>query len=50
MVESSKPVWVVFLHENRKWWLLPFYIVAIIEASVLLFTGKDATPFVYTFF
>ncbi|MGE5191353.1 MAG: DUF5989 family protein [Deltaproteobacteria bacterium] len=41
---------ILFLADNKKWWLLP--IVAVLAAVGLLaaFAGTGAAPFIYTMF
>jgi hypothetical protein len=40
-----------FAAENKKWWLIPFFLVILILSAVLyLGSGTVASPFVYTIF
>lgn len=41
---------IYFLHENKKWWLLPILIVFGILGLLAVLSGSGAAPFIYTFF
>jgi hypothetical protein len=41
---------VVFLKENKKWWLLPILVVLLLVALLSIFAGTGAAPFIYTMF
>jgi hypothetical protein len=40
-----------FAAENKKWWLIPFFLV-LLSLSALLYLGSGtvASPFIYTIF
>ena len=48
------PIWkefLLFLSENKKWWLLPILIVlALVGALVVLGGGSGLAPFIYPIF
>jgi hypothetical protein len=39
-----------FLHENKKWWLLPILIVLFLFGLLLVATATPLAPFIYTLF
>ena len=39
-----------FLKQNKKWWLLPIFILFILMTVVILFAATEAAPFIYTIF
>ena len=39
-----------FLGENKKWWLLPIFLVLIALGALIILGGTGAAPFVYTLF
>jgi hypothetical protein len=39
-----------FLAQNKKWWLLPFLIVALIFGALMWLSTTAAAPFIYTLF
>ncbi len=40
-----------YLQERKKFWLLPFFIVAIVFGGIVFLTkGSAVAPFVYTLF
>ena len=40
-----------YLQERKKFWLLPFFIVAIVFGSLVVLTkGSAIAPFIYTLF
>jgi hypothetical protein len=41
---------VLFLMENKKWWLLPIVIVIGLVGLLAVFGGSGAAPFIYTMF
>jgi hypothetical protein len=41
---------IVFLGENRKWWLLPIFAVLLLLAALVVVSGTGAAPFIYTVF
>jgi len=41
---------LIFLRDNKKWWLLPILVVIVLMGLLILFTGGPATPFIYTLF
>ena len=41
---------LLFLKENKKWWLTPILIVLILFGVLILLAGTGAAPFIYTLF
>ncbi|HUT12043.1 MAG TPA: DUF5989 family protein [Thermoguttaceae bacterium] len=41
---------LLFLKENKKWWLLPIVLVLGAISLLALFAGTGAAPFIYTIF
>lgn len=41
---------LLFLSENKKWWLLPILIVLGLIGLLALVVGTGAAPFIYTIF
>ncbi|NLY02468.1 MAG: hypothetical protein GXY83_40830 [Rhodopirellula sp.] len=41
---------LLFLMENKKWWLLPIVLVLSVVGTLALFAGTGAAPFIYTMF
>ena len=39
-----------FLRENKKWWLLPIFIVLLLLGLLILLSGTGLAPFIYTLF
>jgi hypothetical protein len=39
-----------FLHENKKWWLLPILVVLLLFGVLVVLSGTGAAPFIYTLF
>ena len=39
---------VIFLRDNKKWWLLPIVIVISLMALLIFISGGPAAPFIYT--
>jgi hypothetical protein len=38
-----------FLRHNKKWWLLPIFIVLLLFGVLIFLSGTGAAPFIYTF-
>jgi hypothetical protein len=41
---------LLFLRENKKWWLLPIVLMLGMISLLALFAGGGAAPFIYTIF
>ena len=41
---------IAFLVENKKWWLLPIFLVLIAFGLLIILGGTGAAPFIYTLF
>ena len=41
---------VLFLKENKKWWLLPIVLVVLFLGALVLLSGTPLAPFIYTLF
>jgi Family of unknown function (DUF5989) len=41
---------VVFMAQNKRWWLLPIVIVLGATGVLAMFAGTGAAPFIYTMF
>tara|TARA_Y100001934_G_scaffold190048_1_gene224011 strand:- start:2101 stop:2301 length:201 start_codon:yes stop_codon:yes gene_type:complete len=39
-----------FMAENKKWWLLPIFVVVLILGMIVFLGGTGAAPFIYTLF
>lgn len=39
-----------FLGKNKKWWLLPIFLVLIALGALIILGGTGAAPFIYTLF
>jgi len=39
-----------FLKHNKKWWLLPIFIVVLLLGLIVLLAGTPAAPFIYPLF
>jgi hypothetical protein len=39
-----------FLRYNKKWWLLPIFVVLLLLGVLVLLSGSAAAPFIYTLF
>ena len=39
-----------FLGENKKWWLLPIFLVLLAFGLLIILGGTGAAPFIYTLF
>lgn len=41
---------LLFLKENKKWWLLPILLVLGVVGVLVMLGGSGAAPFIYTLF
>ncbi|HWB01163.1 MAG TPA: DUF5989 family protein [Pirellulales bacterium] len=41
---------VLFLRENKKWWLAPIILVLALMGVLVVLSASGAAPFIYTFF
>jgi hypothetical protein len=48
--ESLISEFIGFLHENRKWWLLPIVIITLLLSVLIVLVNSPAAPFIYTLF
>ncbi|MCH8332465.1 hypothetical protein IIC65_00880 [Candidatus Sumerlaeota bacterium] len=49
--EMSLPAeFVLFLRENKKWWLVPIIVMVMLLGALLFFGSSPAAPFIYTLF
>ena len=39
-----------FLRHNKKWWLLPIFVVLFLFGVLIVLSGTAAAPFIYTLF
>ena len=39
-----------FLKYNKKWWLLPIFVVMFLLGALVLLTGTSIAPLIYTLF
>ena len=39
-----------FMKTNKKWWLLPFFIVIGVLGTLVFLSGTPAAPFIYALF
>jgi hypothetical protein len=39
-----------FLRHNKKWWLLPLLLIALLQAVLVMLAGSAAAPFIYPLF
>jgi hypothetical protein len=39
-----------FLHQNKKWWLLPIVVMLLAFGVLVMLSGTAAAPFIYTLF
>jgi Family of unknown function (DUF5989) len=39
-----------FLRDNKKWWLLPMFLVILLLGGLVLLGGTGLAPFIYTLF
>ena len=44
----AREIWD-FLCHNKKWWLLPIFIVLLLFGVLIFLSGTGAAPFIYTF-
>jgi hypothetical protein len=44
-----RELWL-FLHDNKKWWLLPILLVLLLFGLLVVLSGTGAAPFIYTLF
>jgi hypothetical protein len=47
---STLGEFIVFLKQNKKWWLIPILVAISILALLSYFAGTGAAPFIYTLF
>lgn len=38
------------LRQNRKWWMIPLFVVLFLFATLMILGGTGAAPFIYTLF
>lgn len=38
------------LRENRKWWLIPVFVMVLVLGALVILSGTAAAPFIYTLF
>ena len=41
---------ILFLRENKKWWLVPIIVMVMLLGALLFFGSSPAAPFIYTLF
>ena len=41
---------MLFIVENKKWWLIPILVVLAILGALVFFGSTGAAPFIYTLF
>ena len=41
---------VRFAMENKKWWLIPIFLVSLMLVGLVLLTSTPLAPFIYTLF
>ncbi len=39
-----------FLRANKKWWLLPIFLVLLLLGALILLSGTGLAPLIYTLF
>jgi hypothetical protein len=39
-----------FLKHNKKWWLLPIFVILVLFGLLMLMSGSAIAPFIYTLF
>jgi predicted amidophosphoribosyltransferase len=39
-----------FLKHNKKWWLVPIFVVLLVLGLLIVLSGTAAAPFIYTLF
>ena len=50
MLDLVKDLWA-FMHERRKFWLMPIIIVLMLLGGLIIFAqGSAVAPFIYTLF
>ncbi len=49
MKEFIKEFWT-FVKTQKKWWLLPTFIILVILGLVIVFAGSTISSFIYTLF
>lgn len=51
--EPSLPLYkefVLFLMENKKWWLIPIFLVLALMGLLVALSGSAVAPFIYPLF
>lgn len=49
--EMSLPAeFILFVRENKKWWLIPIIVMVLLLGVLLFFGSSPAAPFIYTLF
>ncbi len=48
--ESFLGEMIGFLKHNKKWWLLPIFVILALFAVLMLMSGSAIAPFIYTLF
>lgn len=48
--ESLASEFLAFLAQNKKWWLLPIFIVMLFLGVLIMLSSTAAAPFIYTLF
>jgi hypothetical protein len=41
---------LLFIRENKKWWLIPIFLVLSLVGLLVLLGSSGAAPFIYTLF
>jgi Mg2+/citrate symporter len=41
---------IYLLRHNKKWWLIPIIVCAVLLAVLVMLAGTGAAPFIYTLF
>lgn len=41
---------MLFLRENKKWWLMPIIVIMLALGALLFFGSTPLAPFIYTLF
>ena len=41
---------LLFLRDNKKWWLLPILLVLLLVTALVTLTSTGAAPFIYSLF
>jgi hypothetical protein len=47
---SSLGELILFLRDNKKWWLTPIVLVLLLVGGLIVLGGTAAAPFIYTIF